>query len=352
MLIRALNATADTDTPVRSICLELPAVQGGAAAPEWIPYMPAPDANGWVTGEDGRQWRLPNPRALAGKVRRKLPVDFNHSNDLVAPLGGESPATGWILEFEVRDDNTTWARVDWNERGLNALRGRDYGFISPAFDHDKAGVIARYAGASLVNHPNFTTLPALNRAGANPAGDPDMKIPKSILDALNLKEDATEDEAVRAINAKQADLERATNAAKTPDLNRYVPRADHDAAVERATAAEQKLKEDADARLKAEVDAEITAALKAGRITPASEEYHRSICAQEGGLEKFRQFVKVTPKVVDDDPTATGARPAGADSEDPDALAERALNYQKAQADLGRSISIAQAMTHITRNKE
>ena len=38
--------------------------------------------------------------------------------------------------------------------------------------------------------------------------------------------------------------------------------------------------------------AEIEAALGAGKITPATVEYHKASCRQDGGLERFRDFVK------------------------------------------------------------
>lgn len=44
-----------------------------------------------------------------------------------------------------------------------------------------------------------------------------------------------------------------------------------------------------------EVDDEIRAALSAGKITRATEPYHRAACATPDGLERFRQFVASAP---------------------------------------------------------
>jgi phage I-like protein len=302
---RALNAAADREHAVRAFCLQLPASD---AAPEWIPYLPAPDASGRIVGEDGRTWTVGRVRALAAAQKRKLPVDINHSTELAARQGGESPAVGWITGIEVRDDGSTWAKVDWNARGSNALLSRDYGFVSPTFDFNKkTGEITALVSAALVNEPNFISL-ALNRAGAS---HEETAMLEQILAALGLTPSASADEALRAINALKADKDRALNAAEHPPIDRFVPRADHDAVLQRATNAESQLAEQKRAEVERIVDAEIDAALKAGKITPATKDYHRAICLQDGGLAKFREYIKAAPAVVQDGGTGSEAPPPG-----------------------------------------
>lgn len=342
---RALNAKAD-GSAVRAFCMQLPETIG-SDLPEWIPYLPAPDAKGRVIGEDGRAWTIKNPRALAASWKRKLPIDVNHSNDIKAPKGEESPAFGHILGFEAREDNSIWAKTSWNSLGERALRNREYAFISPAFDFNKSDEIVVPAGASLVNHPNFTSL-ALNSQQSTE----EFTMPKLILAALGLPETATEDEAVRAINTQKDELQRAVNARATPDLQRFVPRADYEALQTRATNAEQKNAEVEKARHQAAVDSEIKAALEAGKITPATETFYRATCSSEQGLTDFRAFVQKAAPVVSDGSQGHRPPPKQGEANDPNVLATRALNYQKEQEGLGRSISIAQAMTHITSQEQ
>lgn len=77
-----------------------------------------------------------------------------------------------------------------------------------------------------------------------------------------------------------------------------VPRADYDALAARFAASEAALKDAADKAHAAKVDAALTDALKAGKIVPASEAYHRTHCATPEGLAAFQAFVEAAPSVV------------------------------------------------------
>lgn len=294
-LNRALNANgADGDLVVRAICLQMPT---GDMAERLIPVLPAPDSQGRIVGEDGRTWILKDVQALAARVKRKLPIDINHSNELAARKGLESPAAGWMQpgDFVVQDDGSLWVKPDWNKRGLNAVKDRDYGFISPTFDFDtKTGEIKRLVSVALVNDPNLT-LPALNQRQPTEEENPMLE---QLLAALGVAKDATLETALNAINKLKGDLQTAINQRDTPSLDRFVPRADYDAAVTRATNAEQKLTQRDRKDLEAEVDREIESAVTAGKITPATKDYHRANCLREGGLVEFRKFVASAPVIV------------------------------------------------------
>ena len=118
---------------------------------------------------------------------------------------------------------------------------------------------------------------------------------KKIFAALGLAEDADTEQTLNAITKLKGDLASAMNRAETPDLAKFVPRGDYDQAMARAANAEQTLAADKKERLTAEIETEIKAALSAGKITPATVEYHKASCRQDGGLERFRDFVKAAP---------------------------------------------------------
>lgn len=125
--------------------------------------------------------------------------------------------------------------------------------------------------------------------------------------ALSLKPEATDDDLATGINQLKKKLDdetlRALNAertAATPSLDRFVPRADHDALLARAANAEKALKDRDAADHKAAVDAAIDGALKAGKITPATVEYHTAMCADSAGLERFKQFVGAAAVIAGD----------------------------------------------------
>ena len=54
------------------------------------------------------------------------------------------------------------------------------------------------------------------------------------------------------------------------------------------------------------ITAEIDAALKLGKITPATADYHRAACQEEGGLDRFKAFVTAAPVVGE--PSGLGAQ--------------------------------------------
>ena len=79
-----------------------------------------------------------------------------------------------------------------------------------------------------------------------------------------------------------------------------MPRSDYDAVLARATNAEKKVKDQEAASHQAEIDAAIKGAMKAGKITPASEKHYRALCAREGGLADFKGLVDSLPTLLAD----------------------------------------------------
>lgn len=138
---------------------------------------------------------------------------------------------------------------------------------------------------------------------------------KELLAALGLGEKATADEAKAAIAVlKQASAELASAKtelarAQTPDLGKFVPRADYDVQLARAEVAEKAIASEKAAALKKEIDAEIDAAVKAGKVTPATKSFYVETCSTAEGLVKFREFVKAAPVIAPDNASPEG-RPA------------------------------------------
>lgn len=283
----ALNAAQPAE-PL-GLCFAIPP----GDAPAWVELVPAPDANGIVRGRDGRQFQV-DPAAIVAAYDIPIPIDVNHATVLRAKEGEDSPAYGWINQLEVRN-GAIWGQVEWTERGKTALANRDYRFLSPALNLIKGTMQAvKIASAGLVNEPNFPL--ALNHR--TPEEDP--TVDKAIREALGLKDDADAAAAVIAINALKTARDTALNRAETPSLDKFVPRADYDTALNRATAAEAKLADQDKAAHQAKVDTAINAALAAGKITPATKDYHVASCATAEGLAAFEKFVAVAPVIGDE----------------------------------------------------
>ncbi len=290
----ALNSIS-SDQTAAARCVELPPPSSGGGAPEWVELLPAGPE---VEGRDGRNWRFDDAAAVAAASMdgsKELPIDWEHSTELKAPQGEPAPAAGWITALEARN-GALWGKVEWTERGREAVASREYRYLSPVFLFEKSSDrILQLMSAGLTNSPNLR-MSALNQRGQGVTMDI-----KKILAALGLAEDATEDQAVTAINTLKSErdsaTEKAKNAGDTPSLEKFVPRADYDAACERATNAEAKLAEGETKALEDEIEDEIAKALEAGKITPATADYHREQCRQVGGLERFKKFVESAPEI-------------------------------------------------------
>jgi len=280
--------------PQAALNFELP--QNGGPAPEWIQLLPAGST---IVGRDGRTWINETPAEIVAAFvadGKPMPLDWEHSTELKAPKGEPAPAAGWIAELELREDGSLWGRVEWTARGAVAVTSKEYRFISPVFIYDCAtNLIMKLTSVGLTNRPNLH-LQALNRQHH----EEEAPMLKKLLQALGLSETATEEAALNQITKLQGDLATALNRAEQPSLDKFVPKADYDAVVAKAANTEQTLKTVQDHLAETAVNAEIDAALKAGKITPATVEYHKAQCRQEGGLDRFKAFCQAAPTVAGD----------------------------------------------------
>lgn len=301
-----MSARRDTpsDNAQRALCFELPATSG--TAPEWIMLLPASDE---VVGLDGRRWRNSSPARVIDAFRERgldLVIDWEHASETRALAGERSPAAGWIKDMELRG-GAVWGRVAWTEQGRADIEAGAYRYISPSFDFSRSTTdIVRLTSVGLVHAPNLPALPALNR-------EEPMDL-KALCRELGLPETASLDDVLAAVRRQKTDLDSARNRAETPDITRFVPRSDYDAAVNRAVNAEGKLLEIEKTALTADVDALIDQGKKDGKISPATESFYRAQCRDRAGVDALREFLKAAPKVLDPassgtdkDPPAKGA---------------------------------------------
>ncbi|PCI03856.1 MAG: hypothetical protein COB78_05740 [Hyphomicrobiales bacterium] len=182
---------------------QLPATEG--EAPEWIQLIPA----GEFTGDDGRGPFTADLQAVVeASSHNKMAIDENHSTELLAVKGEPSPARGWIVEMQARDDGV-WGRVEWTEDGERLVKSRSYGFVSPVFMHTRKRPyrVSRITSVALVNSPNLTSLKSLHRKN-----DP---MDEELLKLLGLEagaDDAAVATAVKALNARAAEHDESLGA--------------------------------------------------------------------------------------------------------------------------------------------
>jgi len=282
-------------------CRELPLVDG--APPARLLLAPA----GPFVGRDGRRYRLDDPPALAAALNATgadLPVDWEHATELLAPLGQRADAAAWLSDFRADPEGMT-AAVAWNAQGADSVQSRGYRYYSPAYYVAADRSITGLSSVGLTNKPNLRQLPALNSENSTM---PDL-LPAPLAHALALPADADAATAVAAVSALQTELNALRTA--TPDLSRFVPRADYDTAINRAAAAETALRTAQAAELNRQIDALLERGLREARITPPTVEYHRAQAQSAGGLERLTAFLAAAPAVLDPE-TRTVKPPQGA----------------------------------------
>ena len=314
------------------------AINAASGAPSEIVLLPA----GAVQGRDGRAFVNDRPDdviAVFAAGGADLPVDLEHATELKAPKGEPAPAHGWIKRL-INRDGAICAQIEWTEAGAQLVAGKAYRYVSPAFLHQRDnGRVMRLLSVGLTNRPNLH-IPALNSTQETSMDR------AAIAAALGIATSATDADVVTAINSLKTK-------ADTPDPSRFVPKADLDQALNRATTAEQKLADMAKTASEQRAAALIDQAVKDGKIAPVSKDHYLALCRAEGGFAQVEALLKTLPKIAGE--TGLDQRRADdppLDTSDPIALASEAQAYREAQAKLGINLSIADAVAAVKETRK
>lgn len=247
------------------------------AAPKWVMLWPQ---GRLVVGRDKREFVIHDPEAIIGATRPRLPllVDYEHDFERRRP-GDETPAAGWIEELEVRD-GAIWGRVEWTAKASNAIAEKEYRFHSPIYlcrQKTAPLEVVALCGAGLTHAPNLD-FTALN-------SEQDDIMEKDLLKALGLPETATAAEAIMAANAL-----------RTPSLDKFVPRAELDAALTRATNAETRLRDRDQADADSAALALVEKAIADGKVAPASKEHFLELA--KNSRETVEKYLESAPAIL------------------------------------------------------
>ena len=278
-------------------------------APEWFEVIPSGVE---VIGRDGRAWTNESPDlfvATSQLLLGSIPVDYEHGTEQWMPPTGK--AAGWVTEIEAREGGSIWCRVEWTPAGRKTVEDREYRFVSPAFFPDKNGNLAQLVSIGLTNTPNLR-LKSLNTETRSQSGNKEENMNlKEILKALGLREGMSAADAVAAINSLKADREAALNSAGNPSMTDFVPRADYQIAMNRAEAAETKVKAVETASHAEKVEAALNAAVAEFKIAPSSVEYLRGQCGTAESLAGFVAHCSAQAAIIPTEEVVEGGAPKG-----------------------------------------
>jgi phage I-like protein len=246
--------------------------------------------------------------------------DFNsRQNDMVLDYehqtltGSEAPAAGWIRKLINKGSEGIWAVVQWTPRAIEYLRNREYRYISPVFLKSASdGRVMRLINAALTNQPAIDGMvPVVNKQLKDEYPETEEKRKEErmekLFELLGLKADATEEQAMEAVMSlkestalrekEHAELLKALGLKEGASVSEATGTIEafkqgHEGAgelVRKVTELEEKLRDKEASEL-------VSAAMKAGKVTPAQKEWASAYAGRDP--EGFRTFVAKAPVVV------------------------------------------------------
>ena len=299
------DEVSNTGTELNGPSSALPA---SGSAPEWIELVPA----GEFHGRDGRgPFHLSEPaRVIAAtnnlRMEAGIPIDYDHATDFAAPEGRPAPAAGWITELAARD-GALWGRVEWTMHGAAAVATREYRYVSPVFEHDGKGEVARLLRAALTNNPNLylTAISAREKEVDSASGDGDdeeemmARFQEQLRETLGLEATAPPEEIIAAVlglskgvrqESARVESEPVTETiASRVDPARYVSVAHFQQAV-------SELNELRAARARERAESAVGDAMRTGKLVPAQREWAIAYC--QADFDGFQKFIARQPAVA------------------------------------------------------
>lgn len=290
----AMTKAADNVALCAAIAVQPGSDQG---APEWVHLLPA----GEIRTVDGRgPYLVKSLQSIAQSLKpgEKLPIDENHAIDRAGSLGQPSPARGWIVELQARDDGL-WGKVEWTEEGKALVEGQAYRGISPAILHDASKNVTAVLRASLVNNPNLKGLTALHSEEETA-----MDYKAMLLGLLGLGSDADDAAIDAALAAKKDGGEKVATQSviETPE---YV------ALQSQLTETATELKTLKEGHLRDKATAFVDGAIAEGRAGLNATVRDQYIALHMENPERAEALIGAMPKLTGE--TRTAAQATGAD---------------------------------------
>ncbi|HTW89180.1 MAG TPA: phage protease [Candidatus Binataceae bacterium] len=292
----AWRARARGRFSVSSSATETWSLADSGVAPQWVELLPLGD----FEGRDGRgPFRVSDPEAVIAATRALrmgagIPIDYDHAIDFAAPAGVPAPAAGWISELAMRG-GSIWGRVEWTEHGAQAIRMREYRYLSPVFQFSADGEVVRILRAGLTNNPNLY----LTAICAAEHEDIDMdELLAQLREILGMDDDADSDQILERVRqfansgaAADGDESESTQdgGSDDPDPAQFVAMAQF----QRALTELNQLRVQ---RGRERAERAVDEALRFGKLIPAQREWAISYC--QADFKGFNDFIARQPAML------------------------------------------------------
>jgi hypothetical protein len=174
--------------------------------------------------------------------------------------------------------------------------------VSPSIYYNSAtNAVIEIFGAGLTNRPNLK-LAALNKSQSqtnetsteNDTMDKQARV--ALCKSLGLADEAADASILAAAESLKTDKATALNKALTPDATKFIPIADYQLVKGDLDKALNSIQEQATQSAEVVIDA----AIAAGKIAPASKDYHLNSCKSPEVLANFKKMVEASPSINGD----------------------------------------------------
>lgn len=294
----------------------------------------------------GKHWSISDEQGTriaaeltATAAKTKFLFDWDHQTLRAEANGQPAPAAGWATQFEWRPGEGLYATdVEWTARAQAAVDAKEYAYISPVITFDSAGNVTGVLMAAICNYPALLGMDALALSGLlnpDPQQEPTMNLLAALIALLGLPANATDAEALSAVQALKA-TPSAMPAALTAALGLQAG-ADEAAALaavatlkggDATTMATMQALQGQVAALQAQltgnqVEALVADAIAAGKLLPAMKDW--ALAEGKKNLAVLQGYLAVAPKLPLSTPQTHGQQLDGDKAAVLDATGEAVL---------------------------
>ena len=255
--------------------------------------------------------------------KNDMVVDYEHQT----LAGTQAPAAGWIKKLINKGKDGIWASVEWTDRAKKYLANKEYRYLSPVFIKRLSdNKVVKLINVALTNQPNIDGMvPVINKntPGIGENNKKEVKIMQNLLKLLGLTGEATEEQAIVAVNKLIADKE-ALEAKTAIVANKSVIEAlglkegateaeitgtimamkQSYSTVEQLTSELTVIKNKMSEKEAAEA---VENAMQSGKITPAQKDWATDYAKRD--LAGFQVFVSKAPVIVQKSKVAGNEKP-------------------------------------------
>ncbi len=249
-------------------------------------------------------------------------IDYEHQSLVDPPVA--APAAGWIKRLVDKGADGVWAVVEWTEKARQYIANKEYKYVSPVFlKRIVDNVVVMLINVALTNTPNIDGMvPLINKLDIFEINENKKEVTgmKALLKLLGLTEEATEEQAIAAVNKLKESLDKGTKMVANKGVLAALGLAEG-ASESEVTGTIMAMKQGSDqvkdlaTKLATltnklnEKDAEdlVMQAMKDGRITPAQKDWATEYAKRD--LAGFQVFVAKAPVVVIDGRIVSDQKP-------------------------------------------